>query len=101
MSRIDRTHRVRRAFAVTALAVAVIVTGATMSAEARSITGATVSKSGSATILNVTFEAGSPGDSHALYLAYAPLDMGTSIADWPVFQRVKIGSWVESETLVA
>ena len=90
MSRIDRNYSVRRAFAAAALAVAVIVTGATMSAEARSITGATVSKSGSATILNVTFEAGSPGDSHALYLAYAPLDMGTSIADWPVFQRVKI-----------
>ena len=99
MSRIDRNYSVRRAFAAAALAVAVIVTGATMSAEARSITGATVSKSGSATILNVTFEAGSPGDSHALYLAYAPLDMGTSIADWPVFQRVKIVG--ESDTSAA
>ena len=90
MSRIDRIHGVRHTFAAAALAVAVVVMGATMSAEARSITGAIVSKSGSATILNVTFETGSPGDSHALYLAYAPSDMGTSIADWPVFQRVKI-----------
>ena len=90
MSRIDRTHRVRRTFVAAVLAIAVVVMGAAMSAQARSITGATVSKSGSATILNVTFEAGEPGDSHALYLAYAPLDMGTSIADWPVFQRVKI-----------
>ena len=101
MSRIDRNYSVRRAFAAAALAVAVIVTGATMSAEARSITGATVSKSGSATILNVTFEAGSPGDSHALYLAYAPSDMGTSIAGWPVFQRVKIvGADETSATVV-
>ena len=91
----------RRAFAAAVLAVAVVVMGATMSVEARSITGATVSKSGSATILNVTFEAGSPGDSHALYLAYAPSDMGTSIADWPVFQRVKIvGADETSATVV-
>ena len=71
-------------------AACAFVLSTAMPAQARSITGATVSKSGSATILNVTFEAGEPGDSHALYLAYAPLDMGTSIADWPVFQRVKI-----------
>ena len=63
---------------------------AVLSAEARSITGATVSKSGSTTTVNVTFEAGSPGDVHALYIAYAPTDMGASISDWPVFQRVKI-----------
>ena len=51
--------------------------------------------------MNVTFEAGSSGDSHALYLAYAPSDMGTSIADWPVFQRVKIvGADETSATVV-
>ena len=59
-------------------------------AEARSITGVERISSSGKMSLNVTFEAGEPGDSHALYLAYAPLDMGTSIADWPVFQRVKI-----------
>ena len=74
---------------------------AALTVEARSITGATVSKSGSATILNVTFEAGSAGDSHALYVAYASADMGTSIAGWPVFQRVKIvGADETSATVV-
>ena len=39
MSRIDRNYSVRRAFAAAVLAVAVVVMGATMSVEARSITG--------------------------------------------------------------
>ena len=99
MSRIERNHGMRHTFAALAVALGAIFAATT--AEARSITGATVLKSGSATILNVTFEAGSPGDSHALYLAYAPLDMGTSIADWPVFQRVKIvGADETSATIV-
>ena len=40
--------------------------------------------------MNVAFEAGEPGDCHALYAAYAPTDCGTDIADWPLFQRVRI-----------
>ena len=87
MSRIDRTHRVRRAFAAAVLAVAVVVTGATMSAEARSITGVELVSSSGEMSLNVTFEAGETGDSHALYIAYDTEDKGATIANWAALQR--------------
>ena len=87
MSRIDRTHGVRRAFAAAALAVAVVVMGATMSAEARSITGVERVASAGAISLNVTFEAGEPGDEHALYIAYDTEDKGADISNWAALQR--------------
>lgn len=87
MSRIDRTHRVRRAFAAAALAVAVGVMGAAMSAEARSITGVELVSSAGEMSLNVTFEAGETGDSHALYIAYDTEDKGADISSWAALQR--------------
>lgn len=83
------------------LAFAFSIVMPSFAAEARSITGVERISSSGKMSLKVTFEAGSPGDSHALYLAYAPSDMGTSIADWPVFQRVKIvGADETSATVV-
>ena len=87
MSRIDRIHSVRHAFAAAALAVAVVVMGATMSAEARSITGVELVSSAGEMFLNVTFEAGEPGDSHALYIAYDTEDKGADISSWAALQR--------------
>ena len=87
MSRIDRTHRVRRTFVAAVLAIAVVVTGATMSAEARSITGVELVSSAGEMSLNVTFEAGEPGDSHALYIAYDTEDKGADISSWTALQR--------------
>ena len=87
MSRIDRIYGMRRAFAAAALTVAVFVTGATMSAEARSITGVELVSSSGEMSLNVTFEAGETGDSHALYIAYDTEDKGATIANWAALQR--------------
>ena len=87
MSRIDRTHRVRRTFVAAVLAIAVVVMGATMPAEARSITGVELVSSAGEMSLNVTFEAGEPGDSHALYIAYDTEDKGADISNWAALQR--------------
>ena len=87
MSRIDRIHSVRHAFAAAALAVGMIVTGANMPAEARSITGVERVASAGAISLNVTFEAGSVGDAHALYIAYDTEDKGADISNWAALQR--------------
>ena len=88
MSRIDRNYSVRRAFAAAVLAVAVVVTGATMSAEARSITGVRhLTPRNGVSSLAVTFEAGEPGDEHALYIAYDTEDKGADISNWAALQR--------------
>ena len=87
MSRIDRNYSVRRAFAAAVLAVAVVVMGATMSVEARSITGVELVSSAGEMSLNVTFEAGSPGNTNALYIAYDTEDKGADISSWAALQR--------------
>ena len=88
MSRIDRNYSVRRAFAAAVLAVAVVVTGATMSAEARSITGVRhLTPRDGVSSLAVTFEVGEPGDEHALYIAYDTEDKGADISNWAALQR--------------
>ena len=61
-----------------------------LSLTTRAITDVSFSTADSTTTVNVTFEAGSPGDVHALYVAYAPTDMGAQMAGWTAFQRVKI-----------
>ena len=63
---------------------------------ARSITDIGFTTSGDETTVNVVFEAGEPGDCHALYVAGAMTDQGTSITDWTSFQR--IGSVAENAT---
>ena len=60
---------------------------AAVSAEARSITGVERISSSGEMFLNVTFEAGSPGDSHALYIAYDTEDKGDTLASWAALQR--------------
>ena len=88
MSRIDRNYSVRRAFAAAVLAVAVVVTGATMSVEARSITGVRhLTPRDGVSSLAVTFEVGEPGDEHALYIAYDTEDKGADISNWAALQR--------------
>ena len=87
MSRIDRIHRVRRTFVAAVLAIAVVVMGATMSAQARSITGVQRRVSQGETFLDVTLEAGESGDSHALYVAYDTEDKGADISNWAALQR--------------
>ena len=56
----------------------------------RAITDVTFSTADSVTTVNVTFDAGAAGDNHALYVAYAPADMGAQLAGWTALQRVKI-----------
>ena len=56
-------------------------------AEARSITGVERIVSAGEMFLNVTFEAGEPGDSHALYIAYDTEDKGADISNWAELQR--------------
>ena len=56
----------------------------------RAITDVNFSTADSVTTVNVTFDAGSEGDNHALYVAYAPTDMGAQLAGWTALQRVKI-----------
>ena len=56
-------------------------------AEARSITGVERIVSAGEMFLNVTFEAGEPGDSHALYIAYDMEDKGADISNWAELQR--------------
>ena len=87
MGIIDRNRGVRRAFAAAALAFAAAVAGVTLQAEARSITGVELVSSAGEMSLNVTFEAGEPGDSHALYIAYDMEDKGADISSWATLQR--------------
>lgn len=87
MSRIDRNHGMRHTFAAAALAVALGAIFAATTADARSITGVERIVSAGAMSLSVTFEAGSPGDSHALYIAYDTEDKGETITDWAELQR--------------
>ncbi len=87
MSNIHKKCRTRRTCAAAVLAFAAIVMGATMSAEARSITGVELVSSAGEMSLNVTFEAGEPGDSHALYIAYDTEDKGDTLASWAALQR--------------
>ena len=56
-------------------------------AEARSITGVERIVSSGEMSLNVTFEAGDPGDNHALYIAYDMEDKGADISNWAELQR--------------
>ena len=63
------------------------VTNGAWAAEARSITGVERIVSAGAMSLKVTFEAGDPGDNHALYIAYDMEDKGADIKDWAELQR--------------
>ena len=88
MSRIDRKNGMRHTFAAAALAIAVVVMGAATTAEARSITGVRhLPPRDGVSSLAVTFEAGEPGDEHALYIAYDTEDKGADISNWAALQR--------------
>ena len=87
MSRIYRNHGMRHTFAAAALAVALGAIFAATTAEARSITGVERIVLSDKMFLNVTFEAGETGDSHALYIAYDTEDKGGDIANWAELQR--------------
>ena len=58
-----------------------------LTAEARSITSVERIAAAGTMSLNVTFEAGEPGDEHALYIAYDTEDKGPNIANWAALQR--------------
>ena len=73
-------------YALAALSLTVAL-GAATTAEARSITGVELVSSEGEMSLNVTFEAGEPGDSHALYIAYDTEDKGDTLASWAALQR--------------
>ena len=60
---------------------------AAVSAEARSITGVQRLVTEGKMFLDVTFEAGSEGDNHALYIAYDMEDKGDDIGNWAELQR--------------
>ena len=61
---------------------------ATLSAEARSITGVRhLTPRDGVSSLAVTFEAGVAGDEHALYIAYDTEDKGADISNWAALQR--------------
>ena len=60
---------------------------AAVSAEARSITDVQRRVENGKMFLDVTFEAGSDGDNHALYIAYDTEDKGADISDWAELQR--------------
>ena len=68
-------------------AACAFVLSTAMPAEARSITGVELVSSAGEMSLNVTFEAGEPGDSHALYIAYDMEDKGADISSWAALQR--------------
>ena len=60
---------------------------AAVSAEARSITDVQRRVENGKMFLDVTFEAGSEGDNHALYIAYDTVDKGGNISAWAALQR--------------
>ena len=60
---------------------------AALTVEARSITGVSRHFSPGQMLLGVTFEAGEPGDKHALYIAYDTEDKGADISNWAALQR--------------
>ena len=63
-------------------------TCAALTVEARSITGVRhLTPRDGVSSLVVTFEAGEPGDEHALYIAYDTEDKGADISDWAALQR--------------
>ena len=64
-----------------------VTSAAWASAETRSITGVERIVSPDGMSLNVTFEAGEPSDSHALYIAYDTEDKGETITNWAALQR--------------
>ena len=68
--------------------VAVAVAAVALAACARSITGASFTQAGATTTVSVTFEAGSVGDDHALYVAYDVQDRGATLAGWAAYQRI-------------
>jgi hypothetical protein len=68
-------------------AACAFVLSTAMPAEARSITGVELVSSAGEMSLNVTFEAGEAGDSHALYIAYDMEDKGADISSWAALQR--------------
>ena len=68
-------------------AACAFVLSTAMPAQARSITGVELVSSAGEMSLNVTFEAGEPGDSHALYIAYDTEDKGDTLASWAALQR--------------
>lgn len=69
------------------VALFVFVMCAAISAEARSITGVERVASVGAMSLVVTLDAGEPGDTHALYVAYDVEDKGNDISNWTALQR--------------
>lgn len=69
------------------LAFAFSIVMSSFAAEARSITGVERISSSGEMSLKVTFEAGEPGDNHALYIAYDTEDKGADISDWAELQR--------------
>lgn len=68
-------------------AVFAFAMSAGLTAEARSITSVERVAAAGAKSLNVTFEAGESGDTHALYIAYDTEDKGDNIANWAALQR--------------
>ena len=67
MSRIERNHGMRHTFAALAVALGAIFAATT--ADARSIESVSRRVTEGKMFLDVTFDAGSEGDNHALYIA--------------------------------
>lgn len=85
MSRIDRNHGMRHTFAALAVALGAIFAATTT--DARSIESVSRRVTEGKMFLDVTFEAGSEGDNHALYIAYDMEDKGDDIGNWAALQR--------------
>lgn len=85
MSRIDRNHGMRHTFAALAVALGAIFAATT--ADARSIESVSRRVTEGKMFLDVTFDAGSEGDNHALYIAYDMEDKGDDIGNWAALQR--------------
>ena len=64
------------------LAFAFSMATPSFAADARSIESVSRRVTEGKMFLDVTFEAGSEGDNHALYIAYDTEDKGANIADW-------------------
>lgn len=69
------------------LAFAFSIVMPSFAADARSIESVSRRVTEGKMFLDVTFEAGSEGDNHVLYIAYDREDKGGNIADWAELQR--------------